>query len=47
MERLSDMIPKLDAGMTPSELLREEYLGELGAATFAKEKPDESLSETD
>ncbi len=47
MERLSDMIPKLDAGMTPSELLREEYLGELGAATFAKEKPDESLSETE
>lgn len=47
MERLSDVIPKLDAGMTPSELLKEEYLGELGAATFARETPEESLSETE
>lgn len=52
MERLSDMIPKLDAGMTPSELLKEEYLGELGAAAaagagFARETPEEPLTETE
>lgn len=28
MERLSDVIPKLDAGISPSELLKEEYLSE-------------------
>lgn len=28
MERLADVIPKLDAGIAPSELLREEYLNE-------------------
>ena len=26
MERLNDVIPKLDAGVTPKELLEEEYL---------------------
>lgn len=28
MERLSDVIPKLDAGITPSQLLKEEYLSD-------------------
>ena len=28
MERLSDVIPKLDAGITPAQLLKEEYLSE-------------------
>lgn len=53
MERLSDMIPKLDAGMKPSDLLKEEYLGELGAAAagagaeLAGDSVDETLSETE
>lgn len=29
MERLTDVIPKLDAGVTPRELLEEEYLQQL------------------
>ena len=28
MERLAEMIPKLDAGITPTQLLKEEYLSE-------------------
>ncbi len=28
MDRLADMIPKLDAGITPSQLMKEEYLQE-------------------
>lgn len=28
MERLSDVIPKLDAGLSPAELLKQEYLSE-------------------
>ena len=28
MERLADMIPKLDAGITPTQMLQEEYLQE-------------------
>ena len=29
MERLADVIPQLDAGLTPKELLEKEYLGKL------------------
>lgn len=29
MERLADVIPQLDAGLTPKELLEQEYLGKL------------------
>lgn len=29
MERLADIIPQLDAGLTPKELLEKEYLGKL------------------
>lgn len=53
MERLSDMIPKLDAGMKPSDLLKEEYLGELGAAAagagveLAQDAAGLPLSETE
>ena len=28
MERLADVIPKLDSGITPQELLKEQYLGD-------------------
>lgn len=53
MERLYDMIPKLDAGMKPSDLLKEEYLGELGVtaagagAELAGDAAGEPLSETE
>lgn len=49
MERLNDVIPKLDAGVTPKELLEEEYLkvpvditGQKDAVTEpeAEQKPD-------
>lgn len=29
MERLADVIPQLDAGLTSKELLEKEYLGKL------------------
>ena len=42
MERLADVIPKLDSGLTPKELLEQEYLQkqadeELSAEKFAEE----------
>ncbi len=50
MERLSDVIPKLDAGMKPSDLLKEEYLGELQRAAvqgvgLAESGAEDMLSE--
>lgn len=36
MDRLADVIPKLDAGISPTELLREEYLSEEGLSTEEK-----------
>lgn len=36
MDRLSDVIPKLDAGITPAQLLREEYLSENGISNEEK-----------
>lgn len=44
MERLNDVIPKLDAGVTPKELLEEEYLKVpvdiTGPEPEAEQKPD-------
>lgn len=38
MDRLTDVIPKLDAGVTPKELLEEEYL---------QDKPEDEQSESE
>lgn len=37
MERLTDVMPKLDAGVTPKELLEEKYLQDLADAAMASE----------
>ncbi len=37
MERLTDVMPKLDAGVTPKELLEEKYMQDLADAAMASE----------
>ena len=43
MERLNDVIPKLDAGVTPKELLEEEYLKV--PVDIIEQKADETVDE--
>lgn len=52
MDRLTGVIPKLDAGVTPRELLEEEYLQdkpeaaeEIPASDFMMENPEEKISD--
>lgn len=52
MDRLTGVIPKLDAGVTPRELLEEEYLQdkpeaaeEISASDFMMENPEEKISD--
>ncbi len=46
MERLNDVIPKLDAGVTPKELLEEEYLQSTSTLPDIELEPEISLEET-
>lgn len=43
MERLNDVIPKLDAGVTPKELLEEEYM----QTSEADNEPEETSAEAE
>lgn len=48
MERLNDVIPKLDAGVTPKELLEEEYLKvpvDIIEQKAAVKEPEEAIDE--
>ncbi len=47
MDRLEEVSPKLDAGMTPRELLKEEYLSKVPTADTEekKEEPSEKTEE--
>lgn len=44
MERLNDVIPKLDAGVTPKELLEEEYL-KVPVDIIEQKAPEEAIEE--
>lgn len=44
MDRLNVVIPKLDAGVTPKELLEEEYLGEISEMNAAMDEQIARLS---
>lgn len=46
MERLNDVIPKLDAGVTPKELLEKEYLQSTSTLPDIELEPEISLEET-